>query len=77
LYDQTNGGSPYGATATEGSTQKMETHGGSNVLKPYIPEARQNNLTKIVRKISQSRSIPSWQVEDATGDVETFGHVGG
>ena len=35
--DQANGGSPDGATATEGSTQEMETHGGCNVPQPHIP----------------------------------------
>jgi len=54
----------------------METHGGCHVPESNLQETRQDNLTKTFQKISQSRSVPTWQIEDTAGDVETVGHVG-
>ena len=39
--------------------------------------ARKDNLTKTFCKISQSRSVPAWQIEDTAGYVATTRHVGG
>jgi len=55
----------------------METHGGCDVLKSHVQETREDNITKTVQKISQPGCLPAWQTQDATGDVETPGHVGG
>ena len=46
-------------------------------FKSHVQETRQNNITKAVQKISQSRSVPAWQIEDTTGDAKAVGHVGG
>ena len=46
MYDQTNGGPLDGATATKVSTQKMETHGGCDVLESHLQKTCENNLTE-------------------------------
>ena len=55
----------------------METHGGCNLPESNIQETRKDNLTKTFCKISQSRSVPAWQIEDTAGYVATTRHVGG
>jgi hypothetical protein len=41
----------------------METHGGRHVPESDLQETRKDNLTKTVQEISQSRSVPTWQIE--------------
>ena len=54
----------------------METHGGCHVPESNLQETRKDNLTKTFQKISQSQSVPAWQIEDTARDVETTRHVG-
>ena len=54
----------------------METHGGGYVPEFDLQETRKDNLTKTFQEISQSRSVPAWQIEDTARDVETTRHVG-
>ena len=54
----------------------METHGGGYVPEFDLQETRKDNLTKTLQKISQSRSVPAWQIENTARDVETTRHVG-
>ena len=54
----------------------METHGGGDVFEFDLQETRKDNLTKTFQEIPQSRSVPTWQIENTTGDVATTWHVG-